>query len=342
MSFSEEIRREAAEHISAKTNAQVAALAVLTVNIGRLVQEEDGTASLYLRRGNAAALVKFFTLLRKTTNINFVFESSTDTAGRENRQGGRFRPFLLHSEEVREMAQLLDLEKDGSIPDPCGLVPWSLLSDDHCIRAYLRTMFVCCGTISTPERAYRLEFGGLQEAQAAQLAGLLQERGVPVHTARRRRNCVVYTTSADAIADLLSLMDIRNGLLEFQNARVAREVRGSVNRQVNCETANIMKTVAAAAQQRDDIVLLRETGRLSELPDSLRETAQARLAWPDLSLEDLGSRLDPPVGKSGINHRLRRLHKEAEEVRNRSVRGQETQHPRVQAGQAGGGMAREG
>lgn len=317
MSFSGEVKNEAAAHVSGKTNAQVAALAALTVNIGRLVPETAGTASLYVRYDNRTALTKFFTLLRKATNINFKLKSGvSDVSNRYPQDRYRYAPVLLHSAEAMELARLLDLAgDDGSMEDPHGVVPWSLLSDDHSIRSYLRSMFICCGSMSNPEKEYRLEFICTFEEQADQLAGLLEERNIPMRRAVRRKDYVVYTNNADTIADLLTLMNARNGLLRFEDARIHREVRGSVNRQVNCETANIARTVTAAQQQMEDIQLLERSGRLAVLPANLREMAQVRLANPDLSLQGLGEQMNPPVGKSGVNHRLRRLREEAEKIR---------------------------
>ena len=107
--------------------------------------------------------------------------------------------------------------------------------------------------------------------------------------------------------DLLNVMEAYGALMELENVRIIREISGTVNRKVNCETANINKTVSAAVQQINDIILLRDRLGLEQLPEGLAEIAEARLAKPEASLKELGDSLDPPVGKSGVNHRLRKI-----------------------------------
>ena len=110
-------------------------------------------------------------------------------------------------------------------------------------------------------------------------------------------------------------MEAPVALMELENIRILKEMRGSVNRQVNCETANINKTVSAAVKQMEDIIYIRDKAGLDSLPDNLREIAELRLARPEATLKELSEALDPPVGKSGVNHRLRKLGSMAELLR---------------------------
>ena len=123
----------------------------------------------------------------------------------------------------------------------------------------------------------------------------------------RKKNYVVYVKEGSQLVDLLNVMEAHSALMELENVRIIREISGTVNRKVNCETANINKTVSAAVQQINDIILLRDRLGFDQLPEGLAEIAEARLAKPEASLKELGDSLDPPVGKSGVNHRLRKI-----------------------------------
>lgn len=131
----------------------------------------------------------------------------------------------------------------------------------------------------------------------------------------RKRYYVVYIKEGSQIVDILNVMEAPVSLMELENIRIVKEMRGSVNRQVNCETANINKTVSAAVKQIEDIRFIQSVAGLSGLPESLQEMARIRLERPEATLKELGEALEPPVGKSGVNHRLRKLSLVAEELR---------------------------
>ena len=146
--------------------------------------------------------------------------------------------------------------------------------------------------------------------------GVVNEKfEIVAKTVRRKKYFVVYLKDGEEIVNLLNVMGAHVSLMEFENQRILKEISNSVNRRVNCETANIAKTVSAAAKQVEDIILIRDTSGFGGLPQNLREMAQVRIDYPDASLNELGSYLEPPVGKSGVNHRLRRLSEIAEKLR---------------------------
>ena len=130
-----------------------------------------------------------------------------------------------------------------------------------------------------------------------------------------KRSYVVYLKEGSQIVDILNVMEAHVALMELENVRILKEMRNSVNRKVNCETANINKTVSAAVKQVEDITYLRDMIGFENMPDNLVEAAYARLDHPDATLKELGESLTPPVGKSGINHRLRKLSEMAESLR---------------------------
>ncbi len=139
--------------------------------------------------------------------------------------------------------------------------------------------------------------------------------GLEAKTVTRKKHRVVYVKEGARIVDLLNMTGAHVALMNLENVRILKEMRNSVNRRVNCETANISKTVDAAVRQLKDIEYIRDTAGLSSLPDNLRETAALRLEYPDAPLKELGTYLSPPVGKSGVNHRLRRISEIAEQLR---------------------------
>ncbi len=182
-------------------------------------------------------------------------------------------------------------------------------------RSFLREWFVTAGSMSDPTKSYHFEIVCDEAGQAESVRYVLTTYGLDAKIADRKGRFVVYLKEGDQISDALALMGARGSVLDFQNARVEREVRGSINRRVNCETANIKKTVSASVRQIEDIRLIEEKRGISSLPENLRQIAVLRLEYPDTSLADLGGLLDPPVGKSGVNHRLRRIGDIAESIR---------------------------
>ena len=131
----------------------------------------------------------------------------------------------------------------------------------------------------------------------------------------RKKYFVVYIKEGNQIVDMLNVMEAHLSLMELENIRILKEMRGNVNRQVNCETANINKTVSAAVKQINDIIFIRDTVGFESLPAGLAEIARVRLEKPEATLKELGEELEPPVGKSGVNHRLRKLCEMAESLR---------------------------
>ena len=171
------------------------------------------------------------------------------------------------------------------------------------------------GSISDPEKGYHLEFVCTEEHMAHQLQEVMLCFGIEAKVILRKKYFVVYIKESESIVELLNVMEAPVALMNLENLRILKEVRNSINRKVNCEAANITKTVNAASRQIEDIELLRDTLGLSNLPLALRQMAEVRLNYPDASLKELGDYLDPPVGKSGVNHRLRKLSELAEKYR---------------------------
>ncbi len=203
---------------------------------------------------------------------------------------------------LQNKTNMLDLYADENIKRSC------------CMRAYIRGAFLSAGYINNPEKSYNLEFVCTQETQSKRLGEFLGSFGVTPHRTERNGNTILYIKEAEAIVDVLNIMGAHRALMYMETLRVEKDVRNSVNRKVNCETANIAKTVGAAEKQIADIRKIDGRIGLSSLPAPLYEMAMARLEHEESSLTELGSYLNPPVGKSGVNHRLRKLSRIAEEL----------------------------
>lgn len=184
-----------------------------------------------------------------------------------------------------------------------------------CKRAFLRGAFLSAGTISDPEKEYRFDIVCSLEKDARFLKQLLSEFYISARITKRRERFVLYLKEAEQISDALNVMEAHKAMMRFENVRIMKEMRGSVNRQVNCETANINKAVSAAMRQIDDIRLIEEKIGLDKLDEKLASAARVRIANPDATLEEIGSLMSPALSKSAVNHRMRKISQIAEPLR---------------------------
>lgn len=188
------------------------------------------------------------------------------------------------------------------------------LDCEACARAYLRGAFLVCGAVTDPESDYHLEFAVPRYHLSRDLLTLFREVNFPAKSVTRGGNYVVYIKGSEAIEDCLTFLGATHASLELMGVKMVKSIRNDTNRRINCESANIDKTVQAAGAQLDAVRRIQETCGLSALPEDLRAVAQLRWDNPELSLRDLGALMDPPLSRSGINHRLQRIIKFAEEL----------------------------
>ncbi|MGN0348951.1 MAG: DNA-binding protein WhiA [Roseburia sp.] len=200
-------------------------------------------------------------------------------------------------------------------PNSDGTISGMLLLQPCCKRAYIRGAFLEGGSISDPNKSYHFEIVCRSLAQAKQLQEAINSFGLDAKIVARKKYEVVYLKEGAQIVDILNVMEAHVALMNLENVRILKEMRNSVNRQVNCETANISKTVSAAVKQLEDIAYIRENAGLDSLPEHLKEMALLRLEHPEAPLGELGTYLNPPVGKSGVNHRLRKISELADRLR---------------------------
>lgn len=287
MSFSAEVKEELAKHISPARHCQMAELSAMLHYAGQYGLMEDGTLTIGFQSENEAVLRKGFTLLKKAYNIDTVI-----------------------GVKGQKKADLLAIMGDLS-----GPADTSLLKQACCRRAFIRGAFLSCGSISDPTNGYHLEFVCNNRTQAEQLQEIIGQFDIEAKIVCRKKYFVVYVKEGAGIVELLNIMEAHVALMNLENLRILKEMRNSINRRVNCEAANIQKTVQASTRQVEDIIYLRDYYGFSRLPDNLREMAEVRLAYPEAALKELGEYLSPPVGKSGVNHRLRKLSELAEKLR---------------------------
>lgn len=287
MSFAGEVKEELAKRVSPARHCQIAELAALMNFCGQLGQEENGGFLVGFQTENEAVARKGFTLLKKTYNIN------TD--------------IVLGKQDIEGL-----LDKLGNPDRPVSSL---LLKRSCCRRAFLRGAFLSAGSMSDPAKGYHLEFDCSDAGKARQLQELIRGFGIESRIVIRKKYHIVYLKEGAAIVELLNVCEAPRSLMNMENLRILKEVRNSVNRRVNCETANIAKTIGAAARQTEDIEFLRTHYGFQNLPDNLREMAEIRLEHPDVPLKELGEFFDPVLGKSGVNHRLRKLSELAEKIR---------------------------
>ncbi|MBN2558671.1 MAG: DNA-binding protein WhiA [Clostridia bacterium] len=186
-----------------------------------------------------------------------------------------------------------------------------------CNRAYLRGAFLAAGSISAPDKGYHLEITSAYPGEIDRVRSAMESFGIKAKATARKNHYICYIKESEGIADFLNLTGAHKSLLDFENIRVLKDVRNNINRAVNFETANLNKTVNASIRQCDDIGLIERYIGFGNLSKDLRAIAEARLENPEMSLDELGKLLDPPLGKSGVSHRLERLHRMAEGVRGR-------------------------
>lgn len=189
------------------------------------------------------------------------------------------------------------------------------IKEDCCKRAFLRGAFLAAGSISDPEKTYHLEISVKSLKIAKFLTLTINSYNLNSKIIKRKGNYVVYLKEGDHIVDFLNIVGAHSSLLELENIRILKDMRNNVNRIVNCETANLDKTVNASIRQIKNIEFIRDYMGLDNLPENLKQIAELRLQYSDASLKELGQMLNPPLGKSGVNHRLRKLEEMADKIR---------------------------
>ncbi len=310
MSFSSEVKEELSEQIASGRHCRLAETAAILSLCGKIVITENDRYCVKIQTENLAVARKYFTLLRKTFNIR------AEVSVRKSREVRFYSVIVSKDPEARRLlGETCLLDDDGNISECMSPMHHRLLRQNCCRRAFIRGAFLAVGSVSDPEKSYHFEIVCAAPEKARQLQELLASYDVDAKVVLRKRHYVVYIKEGSQIVELLGLMGAHISLMQLENVRIVKEMRNSVNRKVNCETANLNKTVSAAVRQAEDIRYIQEKIGLDKLPMDLEETARLRLEHTEASLKELGDMLSPKVGKSGVNHRLRKLSQIADDLR---------------------------
>lgn len=316
MSFSSEVKEELSGRYSKSRHCNIAEIAAIMSMCGHIVVSQFDRYAIRISTENLPVARKYFTLLKKTFNID------TEISIRYHAYIKKARTYTIvvkdHEDALRLIQAVKLMDENGELGEKLSVTNQLILMKDCCKKAYLRGAFLAAGSITDPNRFYHFEISCATMPKALQLQALMLHFQLDAKIVERKKHFVVYIKEGDAIVDILSLMEAPVALMKLENIRILKDMRNSVNRKVNCETANLNKTVKTAYKQIEDIRMIEQYRGLQSLPENLRQMAEIRLENPEASLVELGKILDPPVGKSGVNHRLRRLSEIAGDIRSRN------------------------
>lgn len=316
ITFSASVKQELLSHSAKKRNGLLAELAVYISFFGRIIDTPHGVR-IYLETENEYVAKRYSILLKRLFNVvpevGFMRFRSND-----NLEGGSvlYGVVVKNSKDAGIIYYSLhNIETDsfGRLTHP--FVHAELIKDTISKRAFIRGAFMSAGTISNPNKSYHFEISTGEKMLAELINKVIGQFNVASKIIKRKNSYVVYIKEADLISDMLNIMDAHSSMMEFENIRILHNIANQINRQTNCDVANSQKTVSAATKQVEDILLIQKHKTFASLPDNLKELALLRLEHRETPLKDLGELLDPPIGKSGVNHRMRKLAQIADDLR---------------------------
>ncbi|HQE13132.1 MAG TPA: DNA-binding protein WhiA [Flavipsychrobacter sp.] len=311
VSFSYNVKEELSR-LSSSTCCQRAELASLMQMAGT-IQIIGGQKKILLRiqTVHAPTARRIYKLLKKNS-------ISPEGIAVKRNSFLKDRSLYIISVDVKQCKTLL--EELGILPigngsehQSTGINP-DLIKNKCCKKAFLRGAFLGGGSISNPKGSYHMEFVTQDKDMAQTLLKLIGDFGLKSKVVERKNNYLIYLKNGDHIADMLGIIGAHSSLLKYEDIRVLKEMRNSVNRMVNCETANLNKTIDASVRQTASINYLKESGKFDDLPENLKQVAELRLKHPDLSLKELGQMMDPILGKSGVSYRLKKIEEIAKKL----------------------------
>ena len=310
MSFSGDVKEELSNQLSSARHCQIAELAAIISMCGSVIVDIRSQYKIKIHSENQAVARKSFTLIEKTFNI------IPDVSVRRNKDTNSvfYTVAIKGHEDALRILQATKLVEDGNEGfEEIEIVNPMVVQQMCCKRAFLRGAFIATGSMSDPNKSYHFEIVCSSSKMAEQIMALMSGFSVEAKSVIRKRSYVVYLKEGSYIVDMLNIMEAHISLMELENVRILKDMRNTVNRKVNCETANINKTVSAAVKQLEDIEYIKNEKGLDALDDGLFEVAEARLSHPSASLKELGELLD--LGKSGVNHRFRKISEIADRLR---------------------------
>jgi len=259
---------------------------------------------------NAAIARRIYSLIKKR------FDVHTELLVRKKMRLKKNNVYIVRiPAKVQEILKELSIVSEGFLFRQG--IDKDIIKRSCCKRSYLRGAFLAGGSVNNPEgSSYHLEISSLYEEHCQSLTDLANKFDLNARCIERKKGFIFYIKEGEKIIELLNIVGAHQALFKFEDVRIMRDMRNSVNRIVNCETANLNKTIGAAVRQIDNIKLLQKEVGLESLPEKLREVAEIRLMHPDMNLTEVGELLKGKVSKSGVNHRLRKIDELAEKIRN--------------------------
>ncbi len=302
MSFSAGVKEELLRAQPEKSCCMLSEISAYTQSIASLRLAGGGRVKVVYETENTALAKRIFILLKKRLEITAALSFT-----RYARLGGR-RACLLTVNEQDSRHLLVSLrmlreEEGGSVFKG---IPRAAMTRRCCRAAFVRAAFLGAGSMSDPENGYHMEFVSSQ-SRAEVLTGILEKSGLSCGVTDRRGNKLVYIRKGDDVVSCLALMGAHQSLMKMENVRILRDSRNQANRATNCDQANLNKQLSAGAKQAAAITAYSLKRSLGGLPKELQEIGRLRMLNPDVSLEELGKMLSTPVGKSGANHKMRKL-----------------------------------
>lgn len=312
MTFSSRIKNELSRTDIKNTCCAKAEISALLRTTGYITIKGINKTEIEFTTENAAVARRIFKILKMLYNMNI--EVSIVKSNRLKKRNN----YTIKIEDGKEKLFLYDTglikNEEMSFMDFDYGVPKGLIHKNCCKKAYLKGSFMGCGSISNPEKSYHAEFVNNKQEHSLGLCELMQNYDLKAKTILRKDYYVTYIKEGEQISDLMNVMGAHNALLDFENTRAVKETRNRINRVINCETANLDKIVETSLRQIRQIKILKKHKVIDKLPDNLRELAYLRLKHSNASLKELGEKLNPPLGKSGVNHRLKKIEEIAEEI----------------------------
>ncbi|EXX87901.1 sporulation regulator WhiA [Paenibacillus darwinianus] len=308
MSFAAQTKKELTL-LEADDCCEVAELSAL-IRMNGSVQLSSRKVILDISTENAAIARRIYTLLKKKFAVHI------ELLVRKKMRLKKNNVYIVRiPAKVQEILADLKIVSEGFMFNEG--IDKEILRKPCCKRSYLRGAFLAGGSVNNPEgSSYHLEIASLYEEHCKALVDLANKFNLNARCIERKKGFIFYIKEGEKIIELLNIIGAHQALFKFEDVRIMRDMRNSVNRIVNCETANLNKTIGAAVRQIDNIKLLQKEMGLENLPDKLREVAEIRLAHPDMNLKEVGDLLKGSVSKSGVNHRLRKIDELAEKIRN--------------------------
>lgn len=314
MSFSSDVKAELSGSVSGARHCQIAELAAMISMVAYVRYWGQKPVALVIVTERSVIAHEIAALIKRL--FRYIPDSSVRRTGTNSRI---YKMEINDPVMVDNILLTLKIENDrimtGKILCQNMKVSRLDLRQDCCRRAYVKGVFMTSGSISDPNKGYHLEIVCENKGRAEFIQEIINDFGVVSRIIQRKKYSVVYLKDGEMIVEMLGIMGAHISLMDMENIRIKKDIRNKINRRVNCEAANLNKTVSAAVKQMNDINYIIETKGIDFLPEGLQELAVARLENEDATLKELGEMMNPPLGKSGVNHRLRKISEIAEEMR---------------------------